>query len=29
MLEFANAYEHLSTPTPAVINPILEIRARD
>ena len=29
MLEMANAYSHLSTDTPAVINPILEIRARD
>lgn len=29
MLEFANAYAHLSTSTPAVINPILEIRSRD
>ena len=29
MLEFANAYEHLTTSTPAVINPILEIRSRD
>jgi hypothetical protein len=29
MLELANAYMNLSTPTPAVINPILEIRARD
>ncbi len=29
MLEFANAYTHLTTPTPAVINPILEIRSRD
>ena len=29
MLEFANAYAHLSTATPAVINPILEIRSRD
>ena len=29
MLEFANAYEHLSTATPAVINPILEVRSRD
>jgi hypothetical protein len=29
MLEFANAYSHLTTPTPAVINPILEIRSRD
>lgn len=29
MLEFANAYSHLSTSTPAVIDPILEVRARD
>ena len=29
MLEFANAYSHLTTSTPAVINPILEVRARD
>lgn len=29
MLEFANAYMHLTTPTPAVIDPILEIRSRD
>ncbi|MFA5747945.1 MAG: transglycosylase domain-containing protein [Candidatus Absconditabacterales bacterium] len=29
MLEFVNAYSHLSTATPAVINPILEIRSRD
>ena len=29
MLELTNAYSHLSTDTPAVINPILEIRARD
>jgi len=29
MLEMANAYSHLSTDTPGVINPILEIRARD
>lgn len=29
MLEFANAYTHLTTSTPAVINPILEIRSRD
>ena len=29
MLEFANAYAHLTTSTPAVINPILEIRSRD
>jgi len=29
MLEFANAYTHLTTPTPAVIDPILEVRARD
>ncbi len=29
MLEFANAYSYLTTPTPAVINPILEIRSRD
>ncbi len=29
MLELANAYMNLSTPTPAQINPILEIRARD
>lgn len=29
MLEFANAYSHLTTSTPAVIDPILEIRARD
>lgn len=29
MLEFANAYSHLSNSTPAVINPILEIRSRD
>lgn len=29
MLEFANAYSHLTTTTPAIINPILEIRSRD
>ncbi len=29
MLDFANAYAHLTTPTPAVINPILEITSRD
>lgn len=29
MLDLANAYSHLSTDTPAVINPILEIRSRD
>lgn len=29
MLDFANAYAHLTTPTPAVINPILEVRSRD
>jgi hypothetical protein len=29
MLDFANAYTHLSTSTPAVINPILEIKSRD
>lgn len=29
MLELANAYTNLSTPTPAGINPILEIRSRD
>ncbi len=29
MLQMANAYSHLSTDTPGVINPILEIRARD
>ena len=29
MLDLANAYAHLSIDTPAVINPILEIRARD
>jgi membrane carboxypeptidase/penicillin-binding protein len=29
MLELANAYTNLSTPTPAEINPILEIRSRD
>lgn len=29
MLEFANAYSHLTTSTPAIINPILEIRSRD
>jgi membrane carboxypeptidase/penicillin-binding protein len=29
MLDLANAYSHLSTATPAVINPILEIRSRD
>jgi len=29
MLELANAYAHLSTDKPAVVNPILEIRARD
>ena len=29
MLEMANAYAHLSTDTPAVINPILEIRSSD
>jgi membrane peptidoglycan carboxypeptidase len=29
MLDLANAYAHLSTTQPAVINPILEIRSRD
>lgn len=29
MLDLANAYMHLSTTTPGLINPILEIRARD
>lgn len=29
MLELANAYMHLSTNKPALINPILEIRSRD
>jgi len=29
MLEFANAYTNLTTSTPAIINPILEIRSRD
>jgi hypothetical protein len=29
MLEFANAYSHLTTSTPAVIDPILEVRSRD
>jgi len=29
MLEFANAYSHLTTSTPAVINPILVVRSRD
>ncbi len=29
LLEFANAYSHLSTSTPAVIDPILEVRSRD
>lgn len=29
MLELANAYSHLSTPTPAFINPILEIKTND
>lgn len=29
MLELAGAYNHLSTPTPALLNPILEIRAND
>ncbi len=29
MMEMANAYAHLSTDTPAVINPILEIRSTD
>ncbi len=29
MLEFANAYSYLTTATPAVINPILEIKSRD
>lgn len=29
MIELANAYMHLSTPTPGVINPILEIKSRD
>jgi hypothetical protein len=29
MLDFANAYAHLTTSTPAVINPIMEIRSRD
>jgi hypothetical protein len=28
-LEFANAYEHLTTETPAEINPILEITSAD
>lgn len=29
MLDFANAYSHLTTSTPALINPILEVRSRD
>ena len=29
MIELAGAYQHLSTPTPAQINPILEIKAND
>lgn len=29
MLDFATAYTHLTTSSPAVINPILEIRSRD
>ena len=29
MLDFANAYTHLTTSAPAVINPILEVRSRD
>lgn len=29
MLEFANAYAHLTTSTPAIIDPILEVRSRD
>ncbi len=29
MIEMANAYSHLSTDTPGIINPILEIRSRD
>ncbi|MCX6823160.1 MAG: transglycosylase domain-containing protein [candidate division SR1 bacterium] len=29
MMEMANAYSHLSTDTPGIINPILEIRSRD
>ena len=29
MLEFANAYAHLTTSTPAVMDPILEVRSRD
>jgi hypothetical protein len=29
MLDFANAYSHLTTSTPAIINPILEVRSRD
>jgi len=29
MLEMADAYSHLSTDTPAVVNPILEIRSSD
>lgn len=29
MLELANAYSHLSTPTPGVMNPILEIKTTD
>jgi membrane carboxypeptidase/penicillin-binding protein len=29
MIELANAYAHLSTDTPGVINPILEITDRD
>jgi hypothetical protein len=29
MMEMANAYANLSTDTPAVINPILEIRSTD
>lgn len=29
MLEFTNTYSHLTTSTPAVIDPILEVRSRD
>ena len=29
MIELAGAYQHLSTATPAQINPILEIKAND
>ncbi|HBB03568.1 TPA: hypothetical protein DCZ39_01510 [Patescibacteria group bacterium] len=29
MLDFASAYSNLTTSTPAVVNPILEVRSRD